>query len=227
MVVTGEALVTLAELVEILAVQLPGRDVPGQPMLAQLRVAVFGGSGEKVPGAGQPWKVPLNVGAAIEWEQVAEEAAVTYAAATDLPPFESPQANLLAWWAVFSAARARDEITDMQIMVAQERLTGWVDRIRRVVDPPRTSELALACPECGAAHVLTPDGDGLIRQAAVVVEVRPAESLRAFCRNPSCGSVWPGDEQVIRLAKAAGVDVNADLVREALTPTTNDLAGVS
>lgn len=213
-------MVSIAELVEQLAVQLPGEEVPGQPLLSQLREAVYGGLVLGSRGGGEQFPMPLNAAAALAFEEIAEEISAVFHGATLIRPNKAPEVNLLAWWAAFSAASARGETTLAQHEVACEKLERWAGRISALLDPPRVKLLSIACPVCGLWRVTVGEGELEEETDAVIVEIRRGEPLLARCQNPSCAGVWVGTTEVIHLGRLAGVEIDPDAIREALTPDT-------
>lgn len=208
----------LASLVEELAVQLPGMELPGQPYLEQLHQAVYGGIGRNAAGAANQWRVPLNSAAVKLRDRVRDEIADQFEAALILPPTSSPAVNLLFWWGAFSAAIERGETNDVQVAAAIERLTEWRQAVKNLVDPPRVKEFDAPCPTCGARHVIIGEGELAERRAALVAEYKPGMMLVALCRNEQCGARWDSDAGVIALGKLTGMPLDADKIRDALTP---------
>lgn len=94
----------------------------------------------------------------------------------------------------------------------------WVQRIEDMFDPPREYELTEKCPECEAEHILVGDepaeGERDERPLAwaVRMEVKEGRALIAECH--ACGRMWAGQDALVRLAEAMGLDVDWVALRE-------------
>lgn len=85
----------------------------------------------------------------------------------------------------------------------------WVQRIEDMFDPPAEHELTEPCPECEAEHVENEDGG---QKWAVRIEVKEGRALVAECH--ACGRMWAGQDALVRLAEAMGLDVDWVALRE-------------
>lgn len=210
---TEKKTMAIGELVELLAVRAVEGEHQGPGLLDQLRSAVWGDIGRTQAGASSVRSIPIDAGAFTIWEDLSGQIEAQFNGATDIRPNRSPAVNLMAWWAVFSAAIARGELTDLQVEVANERVQGWADKIQEYLGGGRTMELLIACPWCGRTRATTGDPGAEVEGAAIVVRL---DDLVATCRQ--CNVQWVGDTAVIGLARLAGVELDVDAIRESRAP---------
>ena len=197
--------------VEELAVQTWRGENTGAPLLQMLREAVGENSGMTRSGASSPsQRILIDAGAFTLFEDIAGQIASQFTMATDIRPNRAPEVNLLAWAAVFAAARDRGEVTDLQVIVASARCESWADRIRDYFDRPVVKEILVPCPHCGLRYVLNSDGD---RVAALNATLQPGQEMLVECGN--CRQQWVGDFSVIDLGLAAGLPLDVDGIRDA------------
>ncbi|TXK17392.1 hypothetical protein [Homoserinibacter sp. GY 40078] len=219
---------SVADLVERLAVQ----DGEARPLLVQLRRACHSDIGGTAAGASSGAAMPIDPGAVDLWREIVvgddEHVGITdlYRGMSARRPTGSAVVDLLAWSISFHAALDRGDLGETAVAVAEERLSGWVQRIRQVFDPRWQAPLrGFACPVCGLARVVVWASGQEAEVDAVVVNLEDGE-LVARCRNSSdqCGGIWKGDPQVIHMARQGGVDVEAiaGALREARYPTTTE-----
>jgi len=202
----------LAELVEELTIETRAGDLRGDSLLQQLRAEIGSNLGRTKAGASSGSPVPLNVDAFALWEDITGQIASMFVSATDRRPDKDPEVNLLAWWAVFSAAVYRHETVQLQHDVAGERLESWAQRIRDHFAAPRTVEVMVPCPNCGYERIVLGEAD----QAEVfaLVAVVKGTTVTVVCRNPVCKdafgepSQWVGERQLEELGRRVGVRVD-------------------
>lgn len=224
----------LAELVEELAVGrvqwVSETRMFSEPLLYELRQAVFGDIGSTRQGSSSSSPIPIDAGAFSLWEDITGQIAAQFEGATDLPSHQnSPATSLLAWWAAFSAAVYRtdhlnsDEVPLLAREIASERLEGWAQRIRDYFLPPKTVEVMVACPNCGYERVTLGSGDQAEEVFALSAEVRNG-SVTITCRNPVCRdafgerSEWSGDQPIAELGRRTGHWIKPADIAAALAP---------
>lgn len=205
-------------LVQELAVYTTSDDNTGQALLGQLREAVWGNAGKTMRGARSVDRTPLVVDAFTLWEDIAGQVEAMFHGATEQRPNRAPEVNLLAWWAVFSAATERGDTTETMHEVALERLDGFATRIRGYFDRPTEIDLDISCPSCGMRRITTGEGEEEVENFAIAVLVRAGDEIVAFCRNPACRDKWIGDTEVIHLGRTAGITLDVDAIRAARAP---------
>lgn len=208
----------LAELVELLAVQSLDGDHTAPSQLRQLRHAIWGNVGRTKPGAGDPARMPIDAAAFTLWENLDGQIAAQFEQVTDrMRAGRDPEANLLAWYAAFSAAAVRGLVSPLMLSVATERLAAWSWQISEYFDGPVVKELVFECPMCGERFAVLGTGDAAVRVAALSVTYRPGSEIEAACSN--CHTRWIGKVEVIHLGRQAGQVIDVDAIREALVPT--------
>lgn len=210
----------IAVLVQELAVFTTSGEHMGQALLGQLREAVWGNSGKTMSGASSANRTPLVVDAFTLWEDIDGQIQAMFHGATEQRPNRSPEVNLLAWWAVFSAAAAQDQTTLLMHEVAAEKLESFSARIIAYFNRPTEKDLDVACPACGLVRVTTGEGEEQVENFALTVTVRPGKDLVVVCR--SCKTKWVGDTEVINLGRQVGVELDVDAIREARIPIVEE-----
>ena len=208
----------IAELVEQLAVETTNGDgVTGPSLLRVLYGARYASVGTNAGSkARSDSRIPLNADAHEMWEDITGQIESLCTQVTDKRPTTDPSFNLLAWWAVFSAASVRGETTLLMHEVAYERLARWAQRIRELVDPPMLAPLrGVSCLECGLARVTVGEGFMASEVDALIAQVVDGE-LRVTCR--ACSAKWRGDVEVIHLGRRSGIEIDPDRIREAKMP---------
>jgi hypothetical protein len=201
-----------------------------EPLLHQLKAAVFGNIGASGKGRSSGTPIPIDATAFTLWEDITGQIAAQFEGATDLPSrFNTPMSNLLAWWAAFSAAIYRtdvlhtDEAPLLAREVASERLERWAQRIRDHFAAPRVHEVMVACPNCGLERVVIGDGE-LAEEVFALAAVVRSGAVTVMCRNPRCLDVfgehseWSGDHQLAELGRRTGHAIMPAELRAALEP---------
>lgn len=209
--------INIAELVEQLAVETTSDDRSAPSLLRILygaRYASIGtGAGAK---ARSDSRIPLNADAHEMWEDITGQIESLCTQVTDKRPTTDPSFNLLAWWAVFSAAAARNDTTPLMHEVAYARLARWTQRIRELIDPPMLAPLrGIACLECGWARVVLGEGVLSSEVDTLIASVVDGE-LQVTCR--ACSAKWRGDVEVIQLGRRSGIEIDPEKIRDAKAP---------
>lgn len=158
------------------------------PLLVQLEEAIHGsmrsgsGASSNLPGTA----IPLDGDALYQFTIISSQIG-DWCRMVGVPHRQRPVDGLRAW----HAHTLTDRDTDRSWHVGA--LRAWAGMIRSMLNPPRTLELTLPCPECSATQWANDDGDA--GPHPLIVTYRPDDTdvfrtARARCR--ACGSEWVG-----------------------------------
>jgi len=220
--------VSIAKLVQELAVYTSDGDRMGAPLLVQLQEAMLANVGRTKGGASsQSERIGFDADTYELREDITGRIATLFHQVTELKPSRSARFNLLAWANEFTAAEEWGEITEAQRQVAEEALTHMVRRIRRHFDRPVMTEITAPCPRCGVRWVVKGTGEQQVRTSTLWSTVETGQEIVIDCAN--CEASWVGDDQVERLGGLLGIRLDWDAIRVAQAPVVeaNELEEVS
>lgn len=100
---------------------------------------------------------------------------------------------LRTWYLMFTRNPKEESDISKHVLI----LTGWARRIIDIIDPPKTLELTVPCPECGRRWVTRGQGSEVESVAALTASLRGSEDYEASCAG--CGRRWAGVSQLRRL----------------------------
>lgn len=158
------------------------------PLLVQLEEAIHGsmrsgsGASSNLPGTA----IPLDGDALYQFTIISSQIG-DWCRMAGIPHRRHPVDGLRAWHAATLTDRDVDRSFEVGI------LRAWAGVIRGRLNPPRTLELTLPCPECDATRWADDDGDA--GPHPLIVTYRPDDrdvfrTARARCR--ACGFEWVG-----------------------------------
>ena len=164
------------------------RRLPQDPLLTQLAAAVHGsmrsgsGASSNLPGTA----IPLDGDALYQFTIISSQI-TDWCRIAGADRHRHPVDGLRAWHAATLTDRDIDRSVEVGI------LRAWAGVIRGRLNPPRTLELTLPCPECDATRWADDDGDA--GPHPLIVTYRPDDqdvfrTARARCR--ACGFEWVG-----------------------------------
>ncbi|GAB3042138.1 DUF7341 domain-containing protein [Sediminivirga luteola] len=163
------------------------------PLLQLLQDARQAG-GEQARGTSRrSEKAPVALDALDLWMEIAETVATQYYLLTGRDDTRRPVIGKLRIW-VGSMTKPRQQAN------AEELLAGWVQRIRALLDPPRTIQLwERPCPECHAREVTISD-----RRTAALHILTDRMTQKSWAECQVCHETWPGGEALVELAETLG-----------------------
>ena len=158
------------------------------PLLVQLEEAIHGsvrsgsGASSNLPGTA----IPLDGDALYQFTLISSQI-TDWCRIAGVPHRRHPVDGLRAWHAATLTDRDVDRSFEVGI------LRAWAGVIRGRLNPPRTLELTLPCPECDATRWADDDGDA--GPHPLIVTYRPDDqdvfrTARARCR--ACAFEWVG-----------------------------------
>lgn len=158
------------------------------PLLVQLEEAIHGsmrsgsGASSNLPGTA----IPLDGDALYRFTIISSQI-TDWCRIAGADRHRHPVDGLRAWHAATLTDRDVDRSFEVGI------LRAWAGVIRVRLNPPRTLELTLPCPECDATRWADDDGDA--GPHPLIVTYRPDDqdvfrTARARCR--ACGIEWVG-----------------------------------
>ncbi|AJT42414.1 DUF7341 domain-containing protein [Psychromicrobium lacuslunae] len=143
-------------------------------LLNQLREAVKGSGGRGASGANSA-PIPINPAAHDLYQRISYKAQQLKAAHKGITT-GTLESIIQAW----SLALTNDH----DITQAARTVEHWNTQIRALLDPPKTIELKISCPQCGARQVINAEGE--INLAVTI------QNLTAQCA--VCLTQWEGEQ---------------------------------
>jgi len=115
-----------------------------ESLIAQLRAAIVGGIGSKGAAGDGKARLPFDAGALAIYDEI-EDTSVAWLLEVDRrPPYESPEANLAAWYLAYSRMpnpAGVDPAGEAREREWVRRLRGWATRVQAMFDPPTRREV--------------------------------------------------------------------------------------
>lgn len=197
-----------------------GRNVvhlPRQPLIAQIRHAIYGDLGKTHGGHNLASQRGLmDLGAFEIYEDVTGRIDAAFKYLTGQRPRETAEATLRAWFVAYRNEYRKNVYPEAAVKEQLRELRAWSSRIRHHFDPPRQKELAGPCPAedaegnvCGQFEYVGLDGG---KHTALFVQYRQDETPEARCR--CCGARWEGTLTLLNLGYYLGANVDHDALRQ-------------
>lgn len=182
--------------------------LPKQPLLTQMRQAVYSDTGKTHAGHSQKHTRNLiDLGAFDIYQEITDRVFAHYRWLTEksAPTAWLPEKTLLDWYVRYRYEAERQRYTeDMQKEMLTE-IRSWSRRIRGHFDPPRQMELFGPCPMCEGLD----DKKG---HTALFLQWRKDEPATARCR--LCKAEWSGTVTLLQLGYHLGANVDEQSLTE-------------
>lgn len=185
--------------------------VTREPLLAQIRAAMYGDLGRTESGksAAAQERSVLDITAFTIYEDITGRIEAYHRHLTRKPKRDTPEETLRAWYVVFDSNYRAGKYTAQQVHRTLAQLTRFVSRIVGHFDQPRAKELEGPCPQCSVTDVKDAQG---ARQTALYASYKAGEQPFVRCRG--CGAEWFGERTLLELGYYLGAQVDEATLRE-------------